>query len=205
MLQCNRSRRRRELLLATDPGTTFAYNTPAIVSLGQAIENRSPLTLIDFSFANVLAPLSISSVEVFRTPTGRPDFGRGLYLTTRDFLMFGQLYANGGMWNDERVVSESWISASFVPYTELTWTNPENFDWQVSGYGYQWWLGYFEYNGRQIATYAARGHGEQNLFVMPEIGLVVAVFSHAFGNEEGEFNQTFEMIAQLIIPALPGM
>ena len=192
-----------DLPISADPGTTFSYNTPAIVSLGQAIENRSPLTLIDFSFANVLAPLSISKVDVFRTPTGLPDLGRGLYLSTRDFLKFGQVYADGGVWNANRIVSESWVTSSFLPYTEFNWTNPEDYDWQVSGYGYQWWLGYFEYEGQPIAAYVARGHGEQNLFVMPEIGLVVAVFSHAFNNGEGELNQTFEMIAEFIIPAMP--
>lgn len=194
-----------DLPLADPPGSSFAYNTPAIVSLGQAIENRSPLTLIDFGFANILAPLDITNVEVFRTPTGLPDLGRGLYLSARDFLKFGQLYSNGGTWNGMRVVSEAWVAASVVAHTELTWQDPTQYDWQVSGYGYQWWLGHFDYNGRQITAYAARGHGEQNLLVMPEIGLVVAVFSHAFSAQDDEVNQTFRMIAEHIIPALPDL
>lgn len=193
-----------DLPMATDPGKEFAYSTPAIVSLGQAIENRSPLTLIDFGFANALAPLNISNVEVFRTPTGLPDLGRGLYLVARDLLKFGQLYADGGVWNGERVVSEAWIDASTIAYTEFGWTEPENFDWQVSGYGYQWWIGHFEVGGQRIESYAARGHGEQNLFVIPELDLVVAVFSHAFNNEADEVNQVFQMIAEFVIPALPG-
>lgn len=192
-----------DLPMTTDPGTTFAYSTPAIVSLGQAIENRAPLTLIDFGFANALAPLDIADVEVFRTPTGLPDLGRGLYLVTRDFLKFGQLYANGGVWNGERIVSEAWIDASTVAYSEFAWVEPEKFDWQVSGYGYQWWLGYFEVDGQRIDSYVARGHGEQNLVVVPELELVVAVFSHAFNTEDDEVNQVFEMIADFVIPALP--
>lgn len=192
-----------DLPLAADPGTAFAYSTPAIVSLGQAIENRGPLTLIDFGFVYALAPLNISSVEVLRTPTGLPDLGRGLFLSARDFLKFGQLYANGGVWNGTRIVSESWVAASLVPHTGLNWSDPAKYDWQLSGYGYQWWLGYFEYNGQRIDAYAARGHGEQNLIVMPAIGLVVAVFSHAFDSRSDEANQVFEMIADFIIPALP--
>lgn len=192
-----------DLPMANEPGAAFSYSTPATVSLGQAIENRGPLAFIDFSFANVLTPLNISKVEVLRTPTGLPDLGRGLFLVTRDFLKFGQLYADGGVWNGARIVSESWIDASLVPYTGFTWADPSRYDWQISGYGYQWWLGYFDYNGRRIDAYAARGHGEQNLIVMPEIGLVVAVFSHAFGSESNKVNQVFEMIADFIIPALP--
>ena len=189
--------------LVDQPGVTFAYNTPASVSLGQAIENRSPLTLIDFGLTNALLPLNISNVEVFRTPTGLPDLGRGLFLTARDFLKFGQLYANGGVWNNQRIVSEAWVDASTESHTEFTWSEPERYDWQVSGYGYQWWTGYFEIDGIRLEAYAARGHGEQNLLVMPEIGLVVAIFSHAFDSNDDEVNQTYRMIAEHIIPALP--
>ena len=192
-----------DLPMATDPGADWAYNTPAIVSLGQAIENRAPLNLIDFGFTYALMPLGITNVEVFRTPTGLPDLGRGLYLTTRDFLKFGQLYANGGTWNGERIVSEAWVDASVVPYTEFGWAQPETFDWQVSGYGYQWWTGYFEVDGQRVEAYAARGHGEQNLLVIPQLDLVVAIFSHAFNLEEDEVNQTYALIANHIIPALP--
>ncbi len=189
--------------LVDQPGATFAYNTPASVSLGQAIENRSPLTLIDFGIANALLPLNISNVEVFQTPTGLPDLGRGLFLTARDFLKFGQLYANGGVWNNQRIVSEAWIDASTESHTEFTWPEPERYDWQLSGYGYQWWTGFFDIDGNRIEAYAARGHGEQNLLVMPELGLVVAIFSHAFESNDDEVNQTFRMIAEYIIPALP--
>ena len=161
------------------------------------------MSLIDFGFTYALTPLGITNVEVFRTPTGLPDLGRGLYLTTRDFLKFGQLYANGGTWNGERIVSEAWVDASVVPYTEFGWAQPETFDWQVSGYGYQWWTGYFEVDGQRVEAYAARGHGEQNLLVIPELDLVVAIFSHAFNLEEDEVNQTYALIANHIIPALP--
>ena len=40
-----------DLPMAADPGTEFAYNTAATVSLGQAVENSVPLTLDDFGDA----------------------------------------------------------------------------------------------------------------------------------------------------------
>lgn len=189
--------------MVAEPGTLFAYSTPASVSLGQAIENAGPLALIDFGIANVFLPLDITNVEVFRTPTGLPDIGRGLFLTTRDFLKFGQLYANRGTWNGQRIVSDTWVDASTTAYTEFGWTEPDRFDWQVSGYGYQWWTGSFEVDGESIESFAARGHGQQVLMVIPELDLVIAVFSHAFDSADDEVNQVFRMISQYIIPALP--
>jgi len=63
----------RQFPLAADPGSEFAYNTAASVSLGQAIENTAPLTLIDFSLANLFEPMGISNIEILRTPGGLPD------------------------------------------------------------------------------------------------------------------------------------
>ncbi len=37
-----------DLPMETDPGIKYAYNTVASVSLGQAIQNRSSLTFVDF-------------------------------------------------------------------------------------------------------------------------------------------------------------
>ena len=192
-----------DLPMAFDPGTRFAYSTPASASLGQAIENNAPLSLIDFGGLHALSPLGISNVEVFRTPTGLPDLGRGLFLTARDLLKFGQLYADGGIWNGEQLVSADWIAASTFPHTEFGWLEPDNFSWKLTGYGYQWWTGYFEVGGAQVEAYAARGHGQQVLMVMPELELVVAVFSHAFGEQEDEVNQIFDLIDRFLIPALP--
>jgi len=160
------------------------------------------LTLIDWGLANLLGPLDISDVEIFTTPTGLPDLGRGLFLVTRDLLKFGQLYANSGSWNGRQIVAESWVDVSTQTHVPLTWSDPDKFDWKVTGMGYYWWTGYFEHNGQQIATYAARGHGEQLLMVIPGLELVIAVNSHAWNLEEGEVNQVFSMISRFVIPAL---
>jgi CubicO group peptidase (beta-lactamase class C family) len=191
-----------DLPMAAEPGSTFAYNTVASVSLGQAIENRAPLSLIDYGGAFLLAPLGISNIEVFLTPTGLPDLGRGLFLTTRDMLKFGQLYMDGGLWNGERLVSSDWVSASLTPYTAIGWSEGEPMGWEIEGYGYQWWLGYFDIEGRRLDTFAAWGHGEQWIMAIPELQLVVAINSHAWEGGRAETNQVFDLMRRFIIPAV---
>jgi CubicO group peptidase (beta-lactamase class C family) len=192
-----------DLPMANDPGTTFAYNTPAITSIGQAIENVGPLSLVDFGLSSVIGPLQISAVEILTTPTGLPDIGRGLFFRTRDFLKFGQLYANRGSWNGLQIVSESWVDTSTTAHISLSWSQAQDFAWKLDGYGYLWWTGYFEVNGQQIKAYAARGYGQQVLMVIPELELVVAVFSHGWDETPDQVSQVFELIARFIIPALP--
>ena len=192
-----------DLPLVAAPGSQFAYNTAAAVSLGQAIENTAPLALIDFGSTYLLAPLGIGQVEALLTPTGLPDLGRGLYFTTRDLLKFGQLYLDGGHWNQQQLVSSAWVAASTQAYTPLSWSNPASMDWQLTGYGYLWWTGYFEFAGRQYDSFAARGYGQQWLMVVPELKLAVAVYSHAWEERSDQANQVFNLIRRFVLPSLP--
>ncbi len=191
-----------DLPMASDPGTAFAYNTPATVSLGQAIETNGPLSLLDFGLVHVIAPLQISEIEVLTTPTGLPDLGRGLYLAARDLLKFGQLLADRGRWNGQQIVSEAWADVSTQLHVALSWAHPENFAWTLDGYGYLWWTGYFEHDGQELRTFAARGFGQQLLMVIPELELVIAIYSHAWNEEADEVNQLFDLINRYILPAV---
>jgi CubicO group peptidase (beta-lactamase class C family) len=190
-----------DLPMATDPGSIFAYNTVATTALGQAIENAAPLSLIDYGGANFLLPLEIARVEVIRTPSGLPDLGRGLFLTTRDLLKLGQLYLDEGQWNGQRVVSEDWVRRSRTAYTELRWPEPDTMDWQLDGYGYQWWIGHFDIDGRRLDSYAAWGFGAQWLMVIPELELVIAVNANGRDGAPDETNQPLTLMKRFVIPA----
>ena len=77
--------------------------------------------------------------------------------TTRDFARFGLLYARGGKWLDDQVVSQTWV-------TEST-TVPQGTDNPY--YALQWWVepsyGYF---------YSAGLH-RNNIYVYPQYDLVI--------------------------------
>lgn len=193
-----------DLPMATDPGEEFAYSTPASVSLGQVIENVAPLTLIDYGSANFLGPLEISRIEVEVTPTGLPDLGRGLFMTTRDLLKLGQMYLNNGEWNNQRVVSADWVARSTMQHLETGWSSPDNMQWQLEGYGYQWWTGAFDINGTRVESYAAWGFGEQWLMVVPAFDLVVAVNSHGQDGDRNEANQALGLIKRILLATDPG-
>lgn len=188
-----------DLPMATDPGSEFAYVTPAAVSLGQAVENAAPLSLIDFSISHLFGPLQIERVEVETTPTGLPDLGRGLFLSTRDLLKLGQLFLDSGVWKGQRLVSSDWVSKSTTSYTDIGWANPENLEWHLEGYGYQWWIGSFDVDGERIDTFAAWGFGEQWLMVIPTYDLVVAVNSHGQAGNEEEANQALGIIKRVVL------
>jgi CubicO group peptidase (beta-lactamase class C family) len=191
-----------DLPMAADPGTEFAYNTAATVSLGQAVENSVPLALDDFGISKLFLPLGITEIEVTRTPTGLANGGGGFYLRTRDAAKFGQLLLNDGSWNGERIVSSEWLAASVTPQTAIGWTNPDDWDWQVTGYGYQWWTGFYEQDAEVVDTWVAWGYGGQWVVAMPSLDLVVAVNSNGYDGGDAALNQAHRLIREHVLPAL---
>ena len=189
-----------DLPLETDPGTSFAYNTIASISLGQAIQNRGPLTYADFLQTYLLDPLRITRVRWTETPTGLPDLGGGLYLHARDMVKFGQLYMDDGSWNGQQIVSSEWVAESLQAYTELEWSDPAARDWQVDGYGYQWWPGHFERDGQELNAFGARGWGQQVVMVIPDLELVIAINSSDYDGRPDAINQVFGLIDRFMLP-----
>ncbi len=193
-----------DLPLAEEPGTSFAYNTVATIALGQAVENAVPMTLLDYSVNELLLPLGIVDLEFLSTPTGLPNTGSSLYFRTRDMAKFGQLALDGGLWNGQRIVSEAWIDASMTPLSNMAWSSPEEWDWQIDGYGYQWWTGHYDFNGETLETYVAWGFGGQWIVAIPALDLVVAINSHGYQGEDEATNQGHELIKRYVLEAISG-
>jgi CubicO group peptidase (beta-lactamase class C family) len=190
-----------DLPMVHAPGETFAYNTVASTSLGQAIENSTGLSLVDFANSYVIDAMQLREISALDTPTRLPDLGRGLFLYTRDMAKFGQLIMDGGRWNDTRIVSTDWVDAATREHAAIGWLEPEQWDWQMSGYGYQWWLGYFELDGRRLQTFSAEGHGGQLTMVIPELELVIAINASAYSLPSTDPNRNFRLIREFILPA----
>ena len=191
-----------DLPVAADPGTVFAYSTPASVALGQAIDNAVPMTLRDYGINSLFLPMGITELEVLETPTGLPNGGSGVYLKTRDAAKFAQLLIDGGVFNGERVVSEAWIDASVTPRTEIGWGNPETWAWQLTGYGYQWWTGTYWHGGRDVESWVAWGFGGQWVIAIPELGLAIAINSSGYDGEDEALNQGHRLVRDYILPSI---
>jgi hypothetical protein len=75
----------------------------------------------------------------------------------------GQVFLGGGAWEDKRVVSSDWVQAA---------TDPEN-----ASYGYMWWL--------DRAGYYATGVGGQEIWVVPDLDMVVVMTGASGGGGTG--------------------
>jgi len=183
-----------EAPMINKPFTHANYGSANPHLLGIAVNSviEEPLEL--FIDDNLFLPLGISNYIIQSDIFGKPYFGGGMYLTSRDMLKFGQLYLNKGKWNNQRIISKKWIKKSFNNYLNLENTADKN------GYGYLWWHHTYIINRKEIKSIEARGAGGQYIFVIPELKIVAVITSGNYRNKEGQ--QPEKILNNYILPAL---
>jgi len=167
----------------TEPGEKFYYssgNSHFLTSLVYYRTNKTPGILakerlfdpIGIEFEPLNKPIIYHSWPEYRLPmyqSWRQDpkgiecASFGLYLTARDMAKFGYLYLNKGRWENQQLISESWVETS-------TKDHVTNIYGRYS-YGYQWWI--TKVSG--YPAFLASGFGGQIIGVVPSLDLVVVI------------------------------
>ncbi|MDH2381969.1 serine hydrolase [Bradyrhizobium sp. CER78] len=153
------------LAATTAPGEAFFYNTGALTLISAIVRKATGHPLDEFARTELLEPLGITHFEWNRFK-GDSDAGGGLRLRPRDMAKIGQLVLAGGRWNGRQIVPKAWIESSTQSKLKAT---------DHQSYGYLWWLGRAQFNGRAIQWIGALGRGGQSIRVVPELDLVVVV------------------------------
>ena len=105
----------------------------------------------------------VAGAEV-ESVSGGAHWGGGLWIDSLDHARFGLLFASGGAWDGQRVISKDWCRMMREPC-------PIN-----SGYGFMWWLNtdHERYGATASeATFAASGAGGNSVVCDPERDLVI--------------------------------
>jgi CubicO group peptidase (beta-lactamase class C family) len=181
--------------LIHEPGTVFNYNGGTVNLLCRIVERASGMQIDAFGDTHLFRPMGVSNYNFPGYIT--PIFCSGdIHLRPRDMAKFGQLYLDGGVWGERRVLSEEWVERSVAPLVSV-----RNFQlgW-ADDYGYLWWLRDYSVAGKTYSTFKALGWGGQEIWVVPQEDLVV-VFTGA--------NYTVNppcdyLMARYVFPALEG-
>ena len=129
------------------------------------IKERSGMNPREYLATHVMGKLGISEDEYeWQQNDDGMNFGYfGLELTPMQMAKFGQLYLQGGQTNpsnDDRIISQEWIDASFTPYTKDSSTG--------LSYGYLFWA-----FPLKSGVYCAFGLGGQDVCIDRELGRVL--------------------------------
>jgi CubicO group peptidase (beta-lactamase class C family) len=179
---------------ASPYGRAFSYCTAGAFALGAALEAATGAQIEDYAEAHLFGPIGLVGQEWPQAPSGQAITGGGLDMRARDMVRFGQLYLDGGSWRGTRVLSEDWVRQSFEPRAELD---------DETLYGYLWWIRDFEIESEVRRAYYASGNGGNEIFVVPDLDLVVAIAATAY-NQPYQHDQAMRMMANYVLPAVVG-
>jgi CubicO group peptidase (beta-lactamase class C family) len=179
------------LPMAYRPGEKAIYcSTNPNLALGvlQQATGEPPLYTFD---RLVAGPLKIRTYGLLTDPSGNAYGGGGWHFLPRDFMKIGQLMLNQGQWNGRRILSKEFVTRASSPLVKIG----------TRGYGLGWWIYDLPYGNRTLRGFAALGNGGQNVFVVPDLDLVIAVYASNYGDRV-LFEIQNDLVPKQILPAV---
>lgn len=170
--------------VVNEPGTAFMYNSTGSTLLGAIVRKKTGLGLHDYLKPRLFDKIGIdaSNLRWYCMPDGMEIGGGGLLATTEDNLRLMKLYADGGVWEGERILAEEYVRLASTMQndssTEVA-VNPPATD-NFLGYGYQLWM------CRPEGVYRADGAMGQFTIVVPDRNMIIAITENASGATGGE-------------------
>jgi len=161
------------LPMVAAPGETTVYCSTNPNLAGGVLSGVAGERLEDIFDRLVARPMQFGSYALGLQPTGEPYMGGGAQFLPRDFMKFGQLMLDGGVWHGRRILSADWVRRSTAPSRQLRGLH----------YGYLWWGIDLPWRGRTLPAFYAAGNGGQVVMVVPALDLVVAIFGGNYGDK----------------------
>jgi CubicO group peptidase (beta-lactamase class C family) len=157
------------------PGAEFNYNGGGTAVLADILVRTAGASLREYARKSLFEPLGISDWEWVADPYGRPLAFAGLRMRPRDLAKIGRLVLAHGQWQGRQVLPADWVNASLQPHIATG---------DGLHYGYQWWVGAVDWQGKVLAWSAAFGNGGQRLYVVPELDLAVVITAGDYNSRQ---------------------
>ncbi|MBU8891721.1 MAG: beta-lactamase family protein [Bacteroidales bacterium] len=162
-----------------EPGSVFEYNDVRVNLLAYSLLQvwRKPLPVV--LKEKIMDPIGASSTWRWygydnswvtidgmqvQSVSGGGHSGGGLFISAEDHARFGLLFLNNGKWNNQQLITESWIEKATSP-------SQANIN-----YGYMWWLnkqGPRHWEGISESVFYAAGFGGNYIVIDQENDLLV--------------------------------
>jgi CubicO group peptidase (beta-lactamase class C family) len=177
---------------ATAPGERWVYSGGSTALLSAVLKQVSGRSIEVMAREMLFAPLGIDDVEWVRYPNGDPVAASGLRLLPRDIAKIGRLVLDHGAWQGKQIVSAGWIAQS----TTRQIAAEDQID-----YGFQWWLGHSQVDGRELHWSAGVGWGGQRLFLVPDRDLLVVVTAGLYDQPDEQDALGRTVLERYVLPA----
>ena len=157
----------RSLKVKTKPGTTFAYTSGSTQILAEVFAAATGLTVGQYA-NNVLWPTLQAEENAYWNLDRQNGVEKAFccfYATPKDFARIGQLFLNGGTWNETIILDREFVDQCLTPTPVF-----DPLAGQINNhYGLHWWL----CNYKQQDYFYARGIRGQYIICNPKQKLII--------------------------------
>ena len=178
-LPANRYARALALEMVAQPGERFQFGPSHLAVFGEVLRRKlmsrglDPVTYLQL---RIFEPIGLELAAWTRDEAGNPDLSGGAQLSAAEWAKYGVFVRDRGLWKSKPILGPTTLAACFVgsqaePRFGLSfWLNPTDPETTSSSQG---GLGSFYRDGLEDLVVAA-GAGNQRLYVIPSLDLVVA-------------------------------
>ncbi|MGC4049211.1 MAG: serine hydrolase [Paludibaculum sp.] len=182
--------------MSAAPGTTFNYDTGLTHAVSALLTRETGLSTRAYAASRLFDPLGISCPRWSVDPQGYSTGGFDVWMTPRDLARFGLMVLRNGQWAGRQIVSPEWLDTS----TRLR-VRTGDAGWGFGDYGYFWWK-------KTVAGYPvtlASGYGGQNLFLVPELDLLMVTTARSDVTPPFEaYQDSYSILGEYVLKAVRG-
>jgi CubicO group peptidase (beta-lactamase class C family) len=173
------------------PGSKYAYWDSAMNQFAYALTKIANEPLDVLLKRRILDPIGVNPNQWRwgdfgehggnKINGGAGNNGNHIFISAREIARFAHLFLNQGNWDGQQLISKEWIekaSSVQVP-ASLPLGHTESGLRGNGVYGFNWWVNGVHPSGDRkwpdapMGTFAAWGHNNNNVFIIPEWNMVV--------------------------------
>jgi len=205
--------------LEFEPGTTWSYSDGGANWLADVLTQVYGEDLNDVLFSRVFSNIGITdAMLIWRDNSSRTDqlngvkrreISSGIEASVDAMARIGYLFLRDGVWDGQRVLSESFVSLVHTVRPETTAAtnaDPQHDPTATVNYGVLWWTNTSgELPGVPRDAYWAWGLGDNLIVVIPSLDLVIARTGNnpddpSLPQLRTERNSDYKVLAPLLTP-----
>lgn len=168
------------------PGTHWLYSSGTTNIVASVLAEHLEVPIQTFIQKKLFEPLGMTSATAKCDATGNFVGSSYVYATALDFVRFGALYLNDGIFHDKQIIESDWVRSA----REVVAFDPE----MSMSYGRHWWIWPTDPD-----SLIAHGYQGQILWISPQRQLVVG----HFGNTDAQFGGELRSMVARLVEAFP--
>jgi len=148
-----------DLPMVSAPGKSSSYCTGCALTLGSLVEVSTAMDIEIFAKENLFDPMGILNYDwTFEPNKSSLTTFSSMKIRPRDLVKLAKMYADGGKWKGQQIISEDWVNKTFTM--------------DEGDYGYLWREKHFDVSGKRYSSYQASGNGGQKINIWPELDMI---------------------------------